>query len=440
MFAFATELAGGSLTGNWGPRCVPTSRRILLRPFFQQLQITLKTHKDPGKVAYRAIHSSCLSPFKPGMRYGSLCLKGALLNIPHLLKDSFDLVGRLSRRTFPPKDLILVKADIKDFFMSGQHTEILEACAKHAPEDSRASFTDMATFILGSQYVSVPLECGSAWHVKTGSGMGLSCSGDLSNLTFWERAERGFTDSPDIRTKFMIFEYLRFYDDIFIVARDGGGWKDFLKELSLRASFFKVELEGSSTTRIQMLDVSIYLGARYRASRKLDFVVCPKQTSIAVPLLPSSCHPTSVHRSWPRSTLQRCTLLSNDRMACRTVKEGLLARWSAFDIQTTSTSEKPVSSRRQNALRIIIPFSRVWGKAGLAKHFRSFERRWMHVVARYSLEVPHRIGIAWSLAAPHLVTQIRKGQLAEDLGSVICNRKWFQKGSHSRSHGGARGR
>ena len=72
---------------------------------WQQLQVNLKTHKPDGKVVYRAIHSSAKSVFKPGMRYVSWCLRGAVSSIPWLLRDSFDLAERMLRRTFLPNSI-----------------------------------------------------------------------------------------------------------------------------------------------------------------------------------------------------------------------------------------------------------------------------------------------------------------------------------------------
>ena len=318
-----------------------------------------------------------------------------------MLRDTFDLCKRLERRTFPPNNLILIKADIKEFFMSGRHSEILESCSKHVCEQHRASFREMAGWILGSQFVSLPFDSGQLYHVEHGSGMGLSCSGDLSDCTFWDRAEKEFIDSTTVRTKHSIWEYYRFYDDILIIADKRGDWKSFVAELSRRAGVFEVVVESASDVSAQMLDIRIFFGERYKRTKKLDTISSPKATNISVPLLPTSDHAAPIHRSWPIAMLKRCSDISSDRRGFQEQAALLRARWQKFGV-IYSKPDSQATQRQGRISRVILPFSKAWAAAGLPKLLTSFESR----LAREAPDT-NGLGIAWALGGVHLISRLR---------------------------------
>ena len=77
----------------------------------------------------------------------------------------------------------------------------------------------MARFILTSQYVICEGRQSEAFRVDRGSGMGLSISGDFSNLCFHDLVEVWST-SLTAKVQHGILMYMRFMDDGLIVARD----------------------------------------------------------------------------------------------------------------------------------------------------------------------------------------------------------------------------
>ena len=384
---------------------------------YQLLKVNLKTHKPAGKVKYRAIHSTKGSPFKPGMRFLSKCLQPAIDDIDFLLKDSFEFVSKVRGRTSPP-DTTFIKLDVKDFFMTGKHHEIIEGCAGHVDPKYERSFRDMCSFILSSQFVK-PGFADRAWQVREGTGMGLSCSGDLSNILLWTKMEKGFVDDLEVKTKYMIWAYMRYMDDIWIAARTGQCWREFVAMLQARAAPFILEVDEISDHGVQMLDIWVSKGEGFRRTRRLDTVVRPTPTSIGIPLNPTSLHPGGVHSGWPRSLLSRFRSLSSDRRACEEVVTGFKNLWTEHGVLVPqqihqakcSCADKPPSTR------LIFPFAEQWSNANFGRVFRQYEDQ-----LRAALEgtsVPHRLTVAWSLGGTHLVNSVQRGNHSPDEGMRI---------------------
>eukprot|EP00959_Pyramimonas_sp_CCMP1952_P163693 3422108-Pyramimonas_sp.AAC.1 len=89
-----------------------------------RLKCTVKTHKPAGEVELRAIHASTGSPLTGGMRYVSSLLRPFLARQPHILRDSQDLLHQLRGIAVLENDRFL-KIDIKDYFMSGEHHQLI---------------------------------------------------------------------------------------------------------------------------------------------------------------------------------------------------------------------------------------------------------------------------------------------------------------------------
>ena len=70
--------------------------------------------------------------------------------------------------------------------MSGQDDEIPSMCEKHVADNRREFFREALEFVLDNQYA---LE---VFKVLIGSGIGLECSGDVSDICFHEMVEASF--------------------------------------------------------------------------------------------------------------------------------------------------------------------------------------------------------------------------------------------------------
>lgn len=78
-----------------------------------KLTATVKFHKPHGEVVLRALHSSSMSPFAPGMRYLRDRVRARMshLALSHILRDSSDLVSKLANIIVTNND-IMMKIDI----------------------------------------------------------------------------------------------------------------------------------------------------------------------------------------------------------------------------------------------------------------------------------------------------------------------------------------
>ena len=174
------------------------------------LKYTVKSHKPPGEVEWRPLHSSVRTPLAGGMRFITFLLRPILLTLPHLLLNSFQVVQRLRACSISPSAR-LVKIDIRDFFMEGEHAQFLEACSSAVPDEWKRCLRTLLAFILRTQYVRSPCIRDKLFQVKRGAGMGLLCSGDICDITFYKTVEE--TILP-VLASWNVVEYFRFRDDI----------------------------------------------------------------------------------------------------------------------------------------------------------------------------------------------------------------------------------
>ena len=198
------DLLNGIVDAEYGERMTPEKYKLhgdLQHDFMNgkrtlddavaSLGITVKTHKSHGEVVGRALRCSQRSPLKPVLRWLSFCLRQAIRGMKHLLKDSVDLSEQIKTLKISPGSK-LVKIDIKDYFMSGDQSELPRLCQNHVIDYRQEIFGKVCKWILGHQYVELHGEDRNIYKVVKGSGMGLECSGDVNDLCFFEMAEKNF--------------------------------------------------------------------------------------------------------------------------------------------------------------------------------------------------------------------------------------------------------
>ena len=78
------------------------------------LDMTIKSHKDFGKVMPRPIHGCSLHAFSGGMRYLSYKIRQSLGDCHHVIKDSDDFIRTLASIHVQDTDH-LINIDVKDF-------------------------------------------------------------------------------------------------------------------------------------------------------------------------------------------------------------------------------------------------------------------------------------------------------------------------------------
>ena len=136
----------------------------------------------------------------------------------HLATDSIDLV-RFGERLNLPRGSVFHKCDVEEFYMSGDHGVLADDYAEVVPRE-------VVAFLNGAQYV---VSQGVTAKVVSGSGMSDEHIGAVSDFSFYQRAERNFLLSRDVRTRYGILGYIRYRDDFLIVS----GFEPFLILLPL---------------------------------------------------------------------------------------------------------------------------------------------------------------------------------------------------------------
>ena len=201
--------------------------------YLARVQCTVKTHKEPGDVGMHIIHSASKSRMMPGMRFIANELKKTICHLPHLLRDTDHLLQKVRCLRFP-SDHRLLKIDIKDYCMSGNYNELPKSCASTVAIQHQSAFRELLNTVLRNQFVETMNSSGvkEVFRVLVGSGIGLLCSGEVSDVCFYVSAEKNFVLLPAIRAKYEISFYARFKDDTIISL--GARGNDFCTILLIR--------------------------------------------------------------------------------------------------------------------------------------------------------------------------------------------------------------
>ena len=285
------------------------------------IQFNVKTHKKPGECKLRVIHASHRSPHKPLQRYLAGKLRRKIDVFGHLLRDTHDLKRKIcgcdvSSKTF------FVKLDVKDFYMTGQHDQIISNCLVGVVQDGivppelKNPFEKGIKFVLKNQFVVMSSGNRKAWHVKRGSGMGLIASDEMANLDFFEIVEATYVLRPEVIAEYGIVVYLRYKDDILLgLDCDEDSRTSFLAEFRRRAAPYILKEDESSYTSVAMLDVVISKSVH----SSVQLSMYSKPTVQGIPLCSTSMHSGGVHRSWPTARFLHydsiCTEVSDSNIA-----------------------------------------------------------------------------------------------------------------------------
>lgn len=371
------------------------------------LDITIKTHKDAGEVVPRPIHTSAQHPFAPGMRWLSQELRKSL-DLPHLLRDTQSLIHRLSTHTIP-HDHVLVKIDIKDFFMSGHLSDLVEICSQYFEPAVREAGRNMLRTVLYNQYISIPGHDGT-WCTVQGSGMGLIPSGDISDLCFYHMVDK-FLLQPSSISEYNISLFARYKDDAILTL--GGSSPSRLRlysRMKSLARFFKIKIESIHHKEAQMLDLTVFKGMRWRKTGLLDYVCFVKPTSQQIPLSCRSGHAWNVHVSWPFSQLARFERNCSNKSDASNFKEAFRAALSRSGFNLVPDNQATRSTSRLHSSsgpRLILPFRPDWGNASVCRILRNVWIDWQATFLYEGFPL-HASTVAWKAGFPSLATTVRR--------------------------------
>ena len=156
------------------------------------MMCNIKTHKDPGEVSVRLIHSSVGNP---GAALSSLISKVCRLKIKelkHIYQNTGEFLEKLQALNgHLPPNVVVWTADIGDFYLSGKHSELIESSFKHIEdENQREALKDALENLLYYQFVESSFAETGVLRVRKGTGMGSRHSGEVSDLGFYECVEK----------------------------------------------------------------------------------------------------------------------------------------------------------------------------------------------------------------------------------------------------------
>ena len=389
-----------------------------------RLDMNVKSHKLDGEVSMRPIHASSKHPFGPGFQFISNVIRDKMKDMPHLLRDSDDFLFKLSSVRMLDGDLF-VKVDVKDLFMSGRTQRIANISTSAAPSavngkaGFRGLFKDLVSHVMSTQFVSncqrLRLES-VIFNVIIGSGMGLKCSGELSDYAFYILCEVSFLLCPEIRRRFNIRTYFRFKDDMFfIIGGDRDTRKVFYEELKTRAGFFKLKWETIHRTSVDFLDLNIFKGPRWHSTGVLDYFVKVKTSALGIMLSSSSAHHPSVHMTWPKARVSsirsRCSSkhLANISVNHFTTR---LGNHDPLHICLNNIDDRtPAAVRRSSCMRsswLFFPYHPIWATCGLSRKLDMIFLKWRESLLRAGENIDNlRVRVAWSLGARTLASRIK---------------------------------
>ena len=147
-----------------------------------------------------------------------------------------------------PSGSVILKIDVKDYFMSRQQNLILAHIRKSLSHGQQScewqdAMADMVEHVLLHQFLRCREQLNRCWRAHVGSGMGLCFSGEISDAALFSMMEESFLLSPAVRTRFDIVLRFRFCDDMIICLRgDLSSMHSFFQKLQSRLSFFKMEV------------------------------------------------------------------------------------------------------------------------------------------------------------------------------------------------------
>ena len=223
-----------------------------------------------------------------------LILEPSLSFISHILKDSFNFLGRLD--TTYTEDTLLSSCDIKSLYTNIRHDVFykaidywIEKLINEIPllrRFTKAFILEGLSIILEFNYFYIN---NYFYHQIKGTAMGTIFAVVGSNLTVAYFEEKMFAILPQIYPKdfvdFFIRNYFRFLDDVFHKWLIQFNIQDFYKimnELDPDLQFIFEEL----TKNINFLDINLKI-----INNKLHFDVYHKPTNSFSYLHYKSCHP-----------------------------------------------------------------------------------------------------------------------------------------------------
>ena len=164
-----------------------------------QLQTNLKTHTPPGQVKPRAIHAATKNPLVPLGNYLAWKLRKVLSRERHILNSAEEFHSRIEELELDQEDR-LITADVKDFFVVGDHRYLARMAASILEPNDRNLIERLILFLLRNQFVTSTLcESRGIFQVDQVSSIGFVASGEIGDSVFRAVMERQYILEQEVR-------------------------------------------------------------------------------------------------------------------------------------------------------------------------------------------------------------------------------------------------
>ena len=277
-----------------------------------QLVTSCKSHKPPGAVKFRNIHSAPRHAFAGLAMWSASQHIEQLKQFPTLYRDTRDFIQNISSLKALPEHYF-VRLDIEEFFMSGD-PEILACDAAGLSEEGprKRLLYVVDHFLLTHQFVT------SKRHPERLMASTKKVQAWVSDAAFSFLVER-WCVNRDTMNAFSIDLYGRFKDDIIIVAKNRMLPKHFVWGMKHRSKYYKIKAEEISDITVKFLEVRVWKhGSRFVTGPEF------KPTSLWQPLGADSAHVPHCHMSWPAARLTMSRALSGTPAIFQKAKQELI--------------------------------------------------------------------------------------------------------------------
>jgi hypothetical protein len=315
-----------------------------------------KVHKP--KIATRPIVASIGSLTYNASKYVDFVLQKVIRFFPSILLNSLELNRHIALTAFP-KDIILFSSDVSALYPSIDIEDGIIALRRAITvyNEQQANFEDtidtefiiaLSTWILNNNY----LEFGNSnWKQISGTAMGTPMAVVFANLYLlvleWETLELLGKDANFLPPLL----YVRFIDDIFLIARSQEEGDLFLTTLGTRRR--RIVLETKSGQSVDFLDLTISVASR-ETDTLLNVAIYQKPMNRYLYIPPFSYHQQAMFKAFIFSEIRRyrlsCTLDTDFEHTCSQFNQRLIQRGYAG-------SEFIESKQRFNLSRMDILFT-----------------------------------------------------------------------------------
>ena len=156
-----------------------------------------------------------------------------------------------------------------------------------------------------------------AWKIKYGTGMGLIHSGELTELTFYNKVESIMLCMESI-DEHQLTHHSLFRGDIFFRRQRYVGFSNVYYRMGRHSEYFNISQESMSTKG------AIFLTQQSRFMVRGLWFVHTKPSHLGIPLSINCGHALHAHRSWPSAMVSRLKHKSSNARIAEEAKEQLM--------------------------------------------------------------------------------------------------------------------